>query len=246
MQDNKGKPWAPVLNAQLRHLMHDSCGVNFTQCLALVRQGADVNKQDSANRTLLMRAARDGRADVMQDLIAMGARVDLKDGIGRTALHYAAQRDNPQCIDVLVAAGACLNSQSIEQWTPLMSAVCNGSVAVVARLLEVGADAEIKDNRECTPLMRAVKTVEITTTAETVKLLLAHGADMGVRDTLGKTIDDILKEYPPGEFSEEVKEAIQQERDRRTAKAFRSAAGKGTPKPRRIIRKRMGAGYHAG
>lgn len=54
-----------------------------------IREGADVNKPEAYNTTLLMNAAREGRAEIVELLLKHGARVLLKNDFGKTALDYA-------------------------------------------------------------------------------------------------------------------------------------------------------------
>ena len=96
---------------------------------------------------------------------------------GTTALHWAVRRDTPEIVDQLVRAGANLNVTSRYNITPLMLASENGSAAMVERLLRAGADPNASPRGD-SPLMIAARTGDV----ETVKMLLAHRADVNVNE----------------------------------------------------------------
>ena len=54
-----------------------------------IRDGADVNKREAYNTTLLMTAAREGRTEIVKLLLKHSARVLLRNDFGKTALDYA-------------------------------------------------------------------------------------------------------------------------------------------------------------
>lgn len=56
---------------------------------ALISAGADVNAADVNGVTPLMRASRNGNADVVRELLASGACRDARDSSGRSARDYA-------------------------------------------------------------------------------------------------------------------------------------------------------------
>jgi N-acyl-D-amino-acid deacylase len=91
----------------------------------LVARGAEVDttvQDDFSNAsTVLMVAAEDGRADVVNALLRRGAAVNHVDGSGLTALMYAAQaidRGDTRVIDALLAAGADPRAQAPDGATP--------------------------------------------------------------------------------------------------------------------------------
>ncbi|MDD9900404.1 MAG: ankyrin repeat domain-containing protein [Alphaproteobacteria bacterium] len=238
MRDDKEKTCTASLNAQLKGLMNYTWGMNFAQCLELVRQGADIDCGAANGVTLLMRAARSGEANVLKDIIDAGARLDVKEDAGCTAIHYAVYGDSPQCIDTLVAAGADVNQGDMNNYTPLMSAARYSPPDVVTKLLECGAQTDIKDVDGLTALIKGCLRIN------NIKVLLAHGADMDVRTHEGLSFEDYLDGADPS-YIASLAALFQQERAHRTTKAFQDASAKGTSTSRRIIRKRMGAGYHA-
>lgn len=60
-----------------------------------LRMGADVNKKDGWDITILMRAAKNKRTDIVKALIAAGADVNAKDNEGITVLQHARDKYVP-------------------------------------------------------------------------------------------------------------------------------------------------------
>jgi ankyrin repeat protein len=86
---------------------------------ALLGGGADIEAKDSLGLTALLHAAKEGRNDVVSELINNAASVYAFDNNGRTALHYAAMaRNSDNLIDTLLAAGAPVTARDNEGQTP--------------------------------------------------------------------------------------------------------------------------------
>jgi len=71
---------------------------NWTAVKQLLDWGGNVNVRDSENATLLMMAAYQDRADVVQDLLRRGADPILRDNHSRSALMYAAEHSRQSSI----------------------------------------------------------------------------------------------------------------------------------------------------
>jgi ankyrin repeat protein len=70
------------------------------------RLNANVNVKDECGRTPLMRAAYDGRADIVKMLLGKGADVNARDLWDVTALIMATARGRNEIIQLLREAGA--------------------------------------------------------------------------------------------------------------------------------------------
>ena len=88
-----------------------------------------------------------------------------------TALHHYAIKE--ELARYLVSQGLNINTQNAYGRTPLYTHSTVGA-PLVAVLLELDADVNLANNDGCTPLFTALANARV----DTVKLLLAHGADI--------------------------------------------------------------------
>ncbi|XP_029008056.1 protein phosphatase 1 regulatory inhibitor subunit 16B [Betta splendens] len=85
----------------------------------LMRQGEEVNQQDSQGATLLHIAAANGYAQAAERLLEGGARMDLRDSDGWQPLHAAACWGQMHVAELLVSHGASLNAKTFLEETPI-------------------------------------------------------------------------------------------------------------------------------
>ena len=92
----------------------------------LAEAGANLNVLDVDGMTPLMRAAVEGRANVVVELIRAGADVSVVSSrewspvaAGSTALHFAAAKNNIECGVLLVEAGADMRTRNKNSKSPL-------------------------------------------------------------------------------------------------------------------------------
>ena len=90
------------------------------------------------DRSLLLRAASNGKADLVKTLIASGVDKDKGDKLGFTPLHAAAKEGQLESIRALLSAGA--NSNKRDKWgkSPLHLAAKEGHSTVARVLVAVG------------------------------------------------------------------------------------------------------------
>lgn len=124
----------PLLDAIDRH---DLNGVREA-----LKAGCDVNAISSAgqNMTALMKAARFGFADIVEELITAGAELRCRDDEGRTALWYAAESNSYETVQNLLRAGL---SQADDTVSHLHAAVNFGTPESLRAYLEAGYDVNI-------------------------------------------------------------------------------------------------------
>lgn len=118
---------------------------------------------------LLILAAWQGRADVLEHLLKQGTDLNTVDQYGNNALWAACVGESAACIDYLMQAGIDLNYLNDNGVSVLMYASSSGKSAVVEQLLIAGADPRLTNpddfsaldlaaNRQCLQLLRhAVK-----------------------------------------------------------------------------------------
>jgi tankyrase len=114
----------------------------------------------------------------------------------------ADPRKQRKAIEALLKAGVNIQETDKNGVTPLHFAVRFRSPAAVETLLRHGANANQTCKRSgSTPLHRAVTTTGAPSTAgkqdeakEIIKLLLAYGADPSLRNKMGKTPADYVRD----------------------------------------------------
>jgi ankyrin repeat protein len=158
---------------------------NLESVELLLQAGAKATDQDQFGETALTSASKRGDAAVVEALIEAGADIHAAGGFGgRTPLEWAAEEGSPETIACLLKHGAGKNPKSLQG--ALFNAAVRGPVQAVKLLLESGA----KPNGPAgfggyTPLMGAAYSENVD--LETVKLLLAAGADVNARAPTGET-----------------------------------------------------------
>lgn len=156
----------------------------------LVQHGADVNARADSGFTALMVAARHrGNSEAVRLLLKHGARVNTvkKDKIVNNAapLAFASFSGDVDTARALLDAGAAIEHRMLVLGmlpiTPLLAATMRGDNEMAAYLIERKANPNAGDIGS--PLGRAI----VNNQLETVKLLLAKGADVNRADGLGLT-----------------------------------------------------------
>ena len=141
----------------------------------LMANGADINYKSIfgdmiMGGTALHEAARGGHNEIVELLITEGADVNAKTYRDKTALHFAR---NGKTAQVLIAYGADVRMQDENGKSPLDYAIRGSRPDVVRELLANG----VKPSLHCAAMLGRL---------ETVLDLIAGGADVNVRDMLGR------------------------------------------------------------
>jgi ankyrin repeat protein len=147
------------------------------------RQILNEAEQKKANDSLL-RAADNGRADAVRNLIRAGAAVGANDGYGNTPLHRAAMYGHIEVVKLLLQEhSAEVNLKNIDGYTPLHLAALIGHLEEVRVLLEHSADSNLKNAGGDTPLHYTAGKGQV----EIVELFLRKGAAVNSRNNRGDT-----------------------------------------------------------
>ena len=125
-------------------------------------------------------------------MLEAGAEVNARGTLGRTPLHEAANWNNPAVVTALLEAGADagLTGSNTEvsslggYFTPAALAARYGKADVIAAMIEFGVDV---------PLDHA-------STPAIVEMLVADGADVNGRGTLGRTHLHVAARSKPSLF----------------------------------------------
>ena len=156
----------------------------------------------------LHKAAREGDADRVRELLDTGADVNVRNAnkgrLQYTPLHWAAYYGHLEIADILISRGADLDADDPYYSTPLYLAAEEGHPEVVEFLISKGAKVNVKSSWSgYTPLHRAAwgpvamrkhlggRTVSEAELNENylkiVGMLLEKGAKVNARDNDGKT-----------------------------------------------------------
>ncbi len=121
-------------------------------------------------------------------LLKQRANVDAVDGEQRSALAVAAAEGHVEIVRALCQAHAEINAVDVRGSTPLMEAARAGAGGVVQLLVDAEADVGARDALGRDALTLACQSPHAQ--AETVRVLLAHGADPKLRDPDGRSALD--------------------------------------------------------
>ncbi|UKZ97022.1 uncharacterized protein TrAFT101_011791 [Trichoderma asperellum] len=100
-------------------------------------------------------AIKQGRADVVQNLLKKGARANIVDKDGRTAAHYAAALKDSAILSQLLDdanSNVDVNAKDNSGMTPLHIASSQGWVTGIKKLIESEADCSVTDAQQRSPL----------------------------------------------------------------------------------------------
>jgi ankyrin repeat protein len=168
-----------------------------------ITAGAHVNLPDSSGKTALMHAAEVGNLAMLKVLLSAGGDVQRTDARDKTAILYAVATGDLEIVAALLDAGADPDAQAADGSTALILAAGEGRTDICQRLLAAGASvdrfgepgitashvrgtlgkSEWLTFQPLSAVMRAAAAGHL----ETVRLLIASGADVNARDAVGNT-----------------------------------------------------------
>lgn len=145
------------------------------QVRAMLARGMDPETVGPDGNPVLVTAAREGSAKVIDVLLAAGAKVDQANAYGDTALKLAALHGRLDIAKKLRARRASIDPPG---WTPLIYAATGGHDDMVRYLLAEGAKIDAVSPNGTTALMIAVREEKFST----AELLIARGANVNIRN----------------------------------------------------------------
>lgn len=219
-----------------------------------VAEGGDLNAPDADGRTALHRAfkppACDGAVDLLcvawrsrvdglvRTLLELGASVHARNTLGETPLHMATQyRATHGTVLRLLEAGADPSAVDRRGRTPLFNAArCDGDGVVVAELLDRGCSTKQTDREGMTPMHLFAEGLCSLWKWNDGRLdafdhLIAHGADMTVRDRWGRDAGGILRKAAAAMDNPEALAPMLAEYERQMAITASFCADLGTTRP---------------
>lgn len=106
----------------------------------------DINAAQADGRfTPLMRAAKAGRLDIVDELLRLGVDLNATNADGCNALWLACYNGSHAIIEGLIAAGIEIDRQNGNGASCLMYVASNSKPDLVKLLLEKGADTKLKN-----------------------------------------------------------------------------------------------------
>lgn len=156
----------------------------------LLTHNASVYARNSRNETALHTAVirNDDRAlKAVTLLIQKNAEIDATDNDGYTPLHHAIDDSTFEVFSKLIAHGANVNAKTNRGSTPLhiLAYFSDGPILESVNLLiKKNVKIDTKDSDGQTPLHIAAS----FSTFEVIEKLIAHGANINIKDHLGNTL----------------------------------------------------------
>jgi ankyrin repeat protein len=126
----------------------------------------DASRSNASGVTPLIKAASQGNAAIVRELIAAGAALNTTSPDGNNAIWFGCASGSLETIELLVSAGVNIDYQNPDGATALIYAASSGKAAAVERLLRMGADPapltvdgfsalDLASTLECLQLLRA-------------------------------------------------------------------------------------------
>ena len=130
-------------NEALR-LAHMATHNGHMTILRLLLTNISDNGSTSSGETVLHCAVREGRTDIIPELVRRGEDLNTSDHHGRTPLMWALMNGRTEAVKKLVSLGCDVNLCDAQGNTPLLMGIKLGCEEVVDTLLEAGADIAAK------------------------------------------------------------------------------------------------------
>lgn len=143
--------------------------------------------------------------DACLRLIAEGADTKIMDTNGYSLLYYAATAPAPRVFEKLLAGETDIDRRmGSDKMSILFFAAAGGNITGLQQLVDRKADINTTNSRGHTPLMAAT----LNNHPETVRLLLAAGANPAMTDLGGKTALDHARTANRPEIEPQLAEAM--------------------------------------
>jgi hypothetical protein len=173
----------------------------------LLSRSANPNVRDGEGWTPLHSAAYFGHIEVSRLLLQYETNIYAYDNRGRTPLHLAVQYGRVNVARLLLEYGADIDAHDNQGRTPLHVAAHYECINEARLLLEYGAYVNARDKSRVTPLLDAVKhkllehRINRCRPLEVARLLVEHGANIGVEDDVGRTAFQLASGYGYHDFA---------------------------------------------
>jgi ankyrin repeat protein len=156
---------------------------NADTVASLKKEGWDFKSVEAAKT--MARAAQEGSADFVRDLLQEGTHGAAEDEAGNSPLAAAAQAGDRKTLEMLMKAGVGKNDAEIKT-KALGAAALEGDLEMVKELIVYGGDPKgvsVGEFREMTVLMAAAT----SSVPQVVETILAVSPDVNAKDERGHT-----------------------------------------------------------
>jgi len=194
--------WIVNAHAQsFQELLNAVAAGDSTKVAGYLEKGLDPNTTEANGYTILMIAAREGRAQMVSLLLSRKADFLRQTPAGDTALMLAALGGHMEAVKVLVDSGAPVNR--LTGWTALHYAAFSGSADVTSYLLERSANKNAVAPNGYTALMLAARNGQTAA----ARAILLHDPDLGRKSPEGDTALAIAERGKHAELVDLLKRA---------------------------------------
>lgn len=191
VQPETKTPKAPEKKAEQKPAEKPTVKAASTDREKLLPSDPGNDQPDETGATVLQRAARNGKLNIVQEKINDGSNVNyVKRDSQFTALLFAAEEGHTDIAKLLIESGADVNAQASSRynnWTPLFYAIDKNNVDIVKLLLDASPEKVVHHigGDGNSPLTLATRRKEVN--VGIVKALLDAGADTKHADKKGYT-----------------------------------------------------------
>jgi beta-lactamase regulating signal transducer with metallopeptidase domain len=144
-------PQELIKSARGSELVQAIADRDHDSAVALINDGADVDRVVLGDGSPLILAARTGDAPLVNLLLERGAQVDIAVRGDGSPLIAASQAGNLEIMTTLVERGADVNGFVVGDETPLINAARAGRLEAIRYLVSSGADVNLAVPAEATP-----------------------------------------------------------------------------------------------
>lgn len=169
---------------------------NISKAEELLKNGADINAQNSNGATALMTAVYNNDISMVKMLMKYNPNVNIQDKSKNSPFLYAGARGYLDILKLIYKKADTRNVVNIYGGNALIPACEKGHLETVIFLLE-NTDINVNhiNNLSWTALLEVtILGNDNKNYQEIVKVLLKHGADKNIKDNSGKTALDYAKE----------------------------------------------------
>ena len=124
----------------------------------------NLNDSGKYGNSPIMKAAREGKASLVKELISLGVDLNIKNVDGNSALWNSCFANSYECFELLISAGIEIDSKNVNDVTSLMYCASAGKEDFVELLLKHGADCSYEN-------LDGFKAIDLAVTPKIVKML---------------------------------------------------------------------------